>query len=294
MGKSDMQFSGKITDFMSYVFSKGILKADFNLNSQYFDANEILSGIPSDTTKKGPDTSQLTVIGVPARIEVSFAAEMSRILYSKMDISNIKGIILVADEKASLVNLNMNMLDGSIMMNGDYNTRDFKKPLVDLGLDIQNIDINSTFKTFSTVKQLAPIAGNTIGKISSTLIFKSQLDQHMKPVYNTANGKGTLSTAKIEIYNSKTFGKLAEKVKSEKLRHLTLRDINLSFTMKDGRIKVNPFAAKFGSGKITAGGEQGIDQSLNYNMVISVPRNELGDANEALQGLASEAALKWD
>jgi AsmA-like C-terminal region len=289
MGKSDIQFSGKITDFMSYIFLKGVLKADFNLNSKYFDANEILSGIPSDTTKKGSDTTHLSVIRVPARIEVSFAASMDRILYSKMDISNIKGLILVADEKASLVNLNMNMLDGSIMINGDYNSSDFKKPLIDVDLDIQNIDINSTYKAFSTVKQLAPIAGNTMGKISSTLSFRSQLDKHMIPIYNTTNGKGTLSTEKIEIYNSKTFGKLAEKMKSKKLRHLTLRDINLSFTMKDGRIKVNPFAAKFGSGKITAGGEQGIDQSLNYNMVISVPRNELGDANEALQGLASEA-----
>jgi hypothetical protein len=292
MGKSDMQFSGKITDFMSYTFSKGVLKADFKLTSQYFDANEILSGIPTDTTKKAPDTTQLTIIGVPARIEISFSADMARLLYSKMDISNIKGLIVVADEKATITNLSLNMLEGSVMMNGDYSTKDIKKPLVDLGLVLQNIDINSTYKTFNTVKQLAPVAGNTMGKISSTLSFKSELDKHMKPVYNSANGKGTLSTKQIEIYNSKTFAKLADKLKTEKLRHLTLKDINISFAIKDGRIKVDPFAAKFGSGKITAGGDQGIDQSLNYNMVVSVPRNELGAANEALQGLTGVAAEK--
>ena len=60
------------------------------------------------------------------------------------------------------------------MMNGNYNTKDFKKPLVDFGLEIQNIDINSTFKTFSTIKALGA-TGNTIGKISSTLILKASL-----------------------------------------------------------------------------------------------------------------------
>ena len=33
----------------------------------------------------------------------------------------------------------------------------------------------------------------------------------MNPVLILANGNGTLSTTKIEIYNSKTFGKLADR-----------------------------------------------------------------------------------
>ena len=292
IGKSDVQLKGKITEFLSYAFSKGTLKADFQLTSKFFDANEILSGMPTDTTKKGPDTTQLSIIGVPDRLQVSFAAEMDKLLYSKMDISNIKGLIIVMDQKATLTNLSMNMLEGTIIMNGDYDTREIRKPIVDMGLNLQEIDINSTFKTFNTVKQLAPVAGNTMGKISALIMFNSQLDKHMKPVYSTTNGKGNVSTKQIEIYNSKTFGKLADKVKSEKLRHLTLKDININFTIKDGKIKVEPFAAKFGSGKLTAGGEQGIDQSLNYNMVFTVPRNELGAASEALDGLANTAASK--
>jgi hypothetical protein len=186
----------------------------------------------------------------------------------------------------------MNMLEGSILLNGEYNTRDIKKPLVDLGMNLQNIDITSTFATFNTVKQLAPVASNAKGKISATINFKSQLDKHMKPVYSSVNGKGTLTTKEIQLNGSKALGKLGEKLKSDKFKNLDLKDINISFTIQDGRIKVDPFVAKLGSGKVTVGGDQGIDQTLNYNMVFSMPRNELGAANDAMQGLAGAAAAK--
>ncbi len=292
LGKSDLQLTGKITEFMAYAFSKGVLKADFKLSSKFFDANEVMSGLPTDTVKKAPDTTQLTIIGVPARINVSFTAQMGKLLYSKMEIANIKGTILVADEKATLKGVGMDMLQGSILINGEYNTQNIKKPAVDFGLNLQNIDITSAFNTFNTIKQLAPVAGNTKGKISSTLSFKSLLDPHMKPVYESVNGKGTLSTKEIVINNSKALGQLGEKIKSDKFKTLNLKDINISFTIQDGRIKVEPFVAKLGSGKLTVGGDQGIDQTLNYTMVFAMPRNELGAANDAMQGLASAAAAK--
>lgn len=292
IGKSDMHFTGKVADYMQYVFSKGVLKADFKLTSNLLDVNEIMSGLPTDTTKPAPDTSQMSLIEVPGNIKALFTASFNKILYDKMVIENAKGAIEVLDHRALLKNVAMNMLQGSMVMNGEYNTQDMKKPYVDFGLNISDIDIPSACNTFNTVKLMAPVAANTNGRISSTLTFTSQLDQHMNPVYQSITGKGTLSSKQVALVNSATMKKIGEALKSDKFQNMVFKDLNLSFVIKNGRVYVDPFTTKVGSGKVTIGGDQGLDQTLNYIMTFAIPRSEMGAADNVMKNLQGAAAAK--
>lgn len=292
IGKSDMNFTGKIADYLQYAFTKGTVKADFSLTSSLLDANEIMSGMPTDTVKKAPDTAQLTLFEVPDKIHAVFTASMGKILYSNMQIANAKGMIEIVDKRALLKNLGMDMLQGNVLMNGEYNTQEKKKPYVDFSLKISEIDIPSAFSTFNTVKMLAPVAGNSTGKISSSLTFTSNLDPHMNPVYNSITGKGTLSSKQISLVDSKTMQKIGDVLKSDKFQHMVFKDLNLSFVIKDGRIYVDPFTTSIGTGKVTIGGDQGIDQTLNYFMTFALPRSEMGAADKALTDLQGAAAAK--
>ena len=54
-------------------------------------------------------------------------------------------------------NLNMNILDGEIGVNGEYNTQKIEAPSVIMGLDIRKIEIESAISSFSMIEKLAPI-----------------------------------------------------------------------------------------------------------------------------------------
>lgn len=293
IGKSDIQMNGKLSNFIPYVFNNDTIVGSLNLSSNLLDINELMG---SPTTPEEPvqeDTAALTVIEVPGTIDFTLNSKLNRIKYDNMDITNVLGTIIVRNSSAILKNLGMNMLEGSLVMNGEYNTKDVKSPLVDFNLNMKDFDIPATFTTFNTVKKLAPVAQNAKGKISAEMNINTKLDEHMTPVYPTMQGKGKLMSKSIEIGNSKMFDKIADALKNEKLRKFSMNDLNLSFEIKDGRVYIEPFETKLWTGKMIIGGDQGIDQTLNYALTFSIPRSEFGGAaNAALQNLTSAAASK--
>ena len=71
----------------------------------------------------------------------------------------------------------------------------------------------------------------------------------------------------------------------------TFKDVNISFQIKEGRVYVTPFNVKLGNIKMNIGGDQGLDQTLNYLVKTEIPRSELGGSvNSLLDNVSSEAA----
>ena len=71
----------------------------------------------------------------------------------------------------------------------------------------------------------------------------------------------------------------------------TLKALRSQFEIRDGRLHVQPFSVTLGGTTMTVSGSNGLDQSLEYNLGLRVPRSLLGaDANQAIAGLMSKAA----
>jgi len=104
---------------------------------------------------------------------------------------------------------------------------------------------------------------------------------------------GMLKTDEVQITKSETFDKIALALKNDRFRNAKIRDILANFDIKDGRVTLRPFTTKIGSSGVTIGGDQGLDKTLNYSMLMSLPRNEFGSAaNDVYESLVSQAASK--
>ncbi len=77
---------------------------------------------------------------------------------------------------------------------------------------------------------------------------------------------------------------------------MTLNNLGVDFEIREGRLLVHPFETKLGSTTLMIGGDQGLDQTMNYAVGMTIPRNELGGAANAaidnLIGKATTAGLK--
>jgi hypothetical protein len=291
IGKSDFKLEGKLEKFIPYVFNKGTLNGSLSLNSNLIDVSEFL---PQEEGKvQTEDTTSLTLFEVPERIDFTMNSNIGQLNYDKLKITDIAGIIIVRDRKAILQNLGMNLLEGSMKMSGEYNTQDIKNPSFDFNFNMSNIDIPSAYTAFNTVAKLAPVAQNCKGKISADISLTSYLDPHMMPIYSSMTGKGELKSNAIEIGNSNTFIKIADALKNDKFRKLSLSDVDVKFSIKNGRVYIDPFETKMGTSKMIIGGDQGIDQTLNYLVKLVIPRADLGSAaNKVVEGLTSNAVAK--
>jgi vacuolar-type H+-ATPase subunit H len=285
--------SGKLEKFIPYVFSHDTILGSLNFASKLLDLNEFMGGEETPAKPQAKDTTQLTVFEVPANINFTMNSKIGQINYEKLKMTDVQGIIIIRNSKAILKNLGMNLLEGSMVMNGEYNTQNIKDPKFNFNLNMKEIDIPSAYTAFNTVAKLAPVAQNCKGRISADLNIASSLDQHMMPIYKTMVGKGRLTSKSVEIGNSNMFVKIADVLKNDRFRKLSLNNLDLQFEIKDGRVYVNPFETKFGTSKMVIAGDQGIDQTINYLIKVAIPRAELGGAaNSLVNNLTSAAAAK--
>jgi uncharacterized protein involved in outer membrane biogenesis len=273
IGKSDFKLSGRIENFLPFVFKNETIKGNFTFNSNLIDLNEFIVKDVPKKEEEGQDIV-LEVVEIPTNIDFKLTSNLKQIYFDKMDITNTVGIIRVKNGKASLENLKMNMLDGSITLNGSYDSKDINKPKVDFGMNLKNFDIQTSVKTFNTMEKLAPIMKDCKGKFNTDLTFDSILDANMKPVQNTINGKGKITSQSIQVVNPKSMKKVAEALKMDKYKKFHLKDLDVNFTIVKGVTTVKPFTNKIHNSKATIGGTLKTDQSVNFNVNMLIPRSE--------------------
>ncbi|MFA5819680.1 MAG: AsmA-like C-terminal region-containing protein, partial [Bacteroidales bacterium] len=288
-GKSDFAISGRIKNYIPYVFIDQTIKGNLLLRSRLTDFSEIMSKM--DTTAV-EDTTSLTVIQVPGNIDFDFDALIDEFSYNNIKAQKVKGHIIVRDGILSIREAEMNILNGTISMNADYDTRDALKPAMKADFDMHNIAVKDVFNTFNTVQKLAPAAKGIDGKISAKLAFMSLLGSNMMPIINSINGEGKLQSDEITLVESSTFDKIKEMLKLGDKYSNTFKDINISFKIADGRIFVSPFDVKTGNMKMNISGDQGIDQTLNYLVKTEIPRSDLGGSiNSFIDNLSAQASV---
>ncbi len=288
IGKSDVSMNGKIENFLQYALKDSLLKGSFNLKSSLLDINELMSS--SDTSKAKAttpvDTAKMSVVAVPSNLDVNLNANIEKMLYDNLTISKVSGDVGIKDSKMSLNNLKLTIdeLEGTMKLNGVYNTQNLKKPLVDFDIDIANFDIPKTFKTFNSVQKLAPIGKYAKGKFGTSLKFNTLLDENMSPVLNSLVGGGRLQTKAVVVEGFEPINKLADALKQEKYKRLTFENVDATYEFKDGRVQVQEMPIKSGNitGKVK--GSTGFDQTIDYTWALEIPRAEFGSQANAAAG----------
>jgi vacuolar-type H+-ATPase subunit H len=292
LGNSDIKMQGKIENFMQYIFQDSLIKGNFSLNSNLMDLDQLMSS-PTATAASTNSVTQTTstVTAVPANIDFVLNTDIKKMLYSKMEITNVAGNVTVRNARASMQNVKMNMLDGTLLMSGYYDTKDIRKPAINFNLNAADFDIQKTVTTFNTVQKLAPIANSAKGKFTATLNnFTGILKSDMSPDLTTLTGNGVFQTKSIGIENFPPFVKLDDALHLNKLKNLTINDVNLSYAFKDGRVTTQPFKMNVAGIPAEISGSTGFDQTIDYKWTMEVPTKLMGaQAQQLAQGLLNKA-----
>lgn len=290
IGDSDLSAKGKVNNVPGFLLKGEMLTGSFQTSSKYFNLNHFMGPDPEGPVED-PESMELAVIEIPENIDFTLSSRFDRVIYGNLNITNVNGVIKISDQTLRMQDLSMNMLNGMLVMNGSYNTREPESPAIDLGLDIRQFDIQSAFNAFNTFAILAPIGSQAHGRISSRFSLKGRLNEKLIPVMNTLSGSGSFNSASIKIENSPALTGLASNLKMDIFKDLRLRDISARFEFRDGRVELKPFDMKFGNSVAKVSGSHFFDQTINYLMDLKIPRSEFGSAaNQVLEGLVRQAA----
>lgn len=292
IGKSDMHANGKIENFIAYVLddSTNVLTGNFMFNSTVMDLNEFMAE-EEVAAAEGAEVAEepLAVVEVPKNIDFSLTSTLNKVIYDNMEITDMKGLITVKDQKVSMKDVGMNLLGGKMMMSGFYETTKPATPGFNFDMAIQDFDVATVVSTFNTIETMAPYAKNAKGRFNTNMVVSGVLDKEMMPDVNSLTGNGDMLTKNIKVEDVKAMNQLADVLKNESLRVLEVNNANIKYAFKDGRVTIEPFDVKLGKTTGTMSGSNGFDQTVDYKMSLKTPTKELG-AGDALNKLNSQAS----
>ncbi len=297
LGKSDINASGKIDNLLQYIFKADLIKGSFAINSNLMDLNELMSSTSTSTTAPTTATATPTstastgVAAVPANIDFNLDAKIGKVIYTNLVLDNMIGNIVVRNQKVDMTNLKMNTMQGALTINGFYETSNIKKPTIGLNLNVDNFDIQETFKSFNTVQKIAPVGQYAKGKFTASLQnFNTSLNDKMEPDLNAVKANGVFKTANVNVGGFPPFVKLGEALKIEQLKNVEVTNLTVNYQIINGRVVMAPFDTKISNVPTNISGSTGFDQTIDYKWKMQIPKAMFGSAaTSALTGLLAQA-----
>ena len=270
IGKNDVTLDSKFENYMGYALKGTMLKGTLNVKSNYFNLNDFVSADTAATVAE-VDTTAMGIIYVPENIDFRMKADFAKVLFDNMTFGNMKGELLVKDGKVDMKNLSMNTMGGSVVVNGFYKATEKSEPEFDAGLKLSDIGFAQAYKELDMVQKLAPIFNGLTGSFSGSMKIATKLDATMSPVIPTLTGSGVLSTRDLSLNNVTVIQQVADIIKKPSLKDTRVKDLNVEFTIKDGRVNTKPFNIKLGDCDMKLSGSTGLDQTIDYRGEITLP-----------------------
>lgn len=286
---SDIRAAGTITDVFSYLYEDGVLGGDLTVKSKLINVNSIYNvpeTPPADPGNEPQPGVEYDVPLIPKDMDMTITADVGKLKYSKTELNNIQGALLIKDQAVVLDDLDAKGLGGSLKLSGQYDTKDVKNPYFNIKYDLVKLDFVESFNQLNTFQRLNPVAEFIEGKYSSSLILEGKLGPNLYPVYSSLNAKGFLETADALLKGFKPLEQLGNTLKIDELKQaLKIQDSRNFFEMKDGFVEVAPFDVKVGDIEMNIAGKHSIASVLDYKISAKVPRDQIEEG--ALGGLVS-------
>ena len=275
IGENDIVVDSKFENYIGYALKGTTLKGSLNVKSNHFNLNDFMTtdstAVAATDDAVVADTVATGVIEVPSNIDFTMQAAFKKVLFDNMVFDNLNGTLAVRDSKVDMKNLSLNTMGGDVVVNGFYYTPQEAQPQFNAGFKLNKIEFAKAYNDLNVVRKLAPIFNGLTGDFSGNVNIDTKLDNTMSPILSTLTGAGSLSTKDLTLNNVKVIQVVADIVKKPSLKDTRVKDVNIEFTIKDGRVNTKPFDVKLGDYKMNLSGSTGLDQTIDYKGEITIP-----------------------
>lgn len=257
-----------LTNLLQYGLNNDTLRGFVDIRSAELNLEQLMG----DTTS---DTSSASEPIIPPNIDLSVNYDVDRVTYNNIDLSKAIGDMTISDRKVSIKN-QAKLFDGELLFTAIFDDANPLKRNINLSVEIKKISFARTAAQIKLFNTILPIAPYFQGEYNGTFNWASDLSEAYYPVLNTVSAFGEIETKNGAITNFLPVdtvlqffnGKVA---KSE----WKLSDIKRYFLIRDGRVVIKEVELTKEDIKVSFNGSHGFDQTLDYNMILTIPQGKL-------------------
>ncbi|NAS29355.1 AsmA family protein [Flavobacteriaceae bacterium R38] len=296
-GQTDFRAKGTIKNLLGFLFNNEDVDGNFDVDSNVFAISDFMvadaSGDGEQETDGNNEVTPEEKIKIPSFLNATLNASVNTVLYDNLTLKNVKGALIIKDEKASLVNVTSNLFDGNLGLNGSVSTKT-ETPVFDMNLAINAFDIAQSFTNLDLFKALSPIAAALKGKLNTNLSLSGNLNDDFTPNLSTISGKALaeLLASSIDPEKSKALSLLSSNLSFVNLKELNLDKLKTSLSFENGEVSLKPLQLNYKDIGIEISGGHSFDTSLGYQATFNVPAKYLGNEASGLIAKLGEEDAK--
>ncbi|MCP9198605.1 AsmA family protein [Gramella sp. GC03-9] len=297
-GQTDLTASGSLENLIGFLFTDQQLKGNFQASSNTFSVNDFMVAQTEESIEKDENGNDKTVstptgeeaVKIPSFLDVVLNFNANTVLYDNLQLKNATGTLVIRDETAQLQNIKTSIFNGNIGLDGIVSTKE-QVPTFEMDLNLNSIDIASSFNDLELMQNLAPLARALEGKLQSTLNLKGKLNDDLTPQLSSlaGNALAQILTAEINPEKAALLSRLDSQLNFIDFNDIDLSNLKTNLTINNGMVEISPFDFNIKDIKIGVAGSHGFDMNMDYDLSLDVPAKYLGsEIGSALSRLSGE------
>lgn len=299
LGKSDFTLSGELSDIRRAMLRGGKLKANFELESDLIDCNQLMLAIGkglqfsdqlasnsvgafsedsisvletdhllANTVDSVATDSISQLFVVPKFLDLTLHTNAKKIDFKDLKLEDVKGEVVIRDQSINLSDLCMSSNIGSGDLTMVYTTKTDQEATMGFELSLNDILVERLISLFPDIDTLVPMLRSFEGMVDCQMTATCKADSTMSVLLPSVNASCYLSGKNMVLLDGETFTEISKTLMFKNKKRNMIDSISVDLAIKDNKIEVFPFLVEMDRYKVAVGGTHNLDMTFNYHLSV--------------------------
>lgn len=275
---TEFVFEGTVTNLIAYSISQDKrnntadipLGVNGSLKMRSFDLSNILKtydkkGKPHHDSEKAK-VDVRDVFNMQGHLTVS----IDKFIYQNMHFENVKTDLSLVPYRIDINSLSADGMGGQITNSGYIAFTPGRHMLMNLGINIDKVDLPVLFKECDNFGQKTLTDANLKGRFSATLAIKTVWNNYKDIDLDKLAGNLTCSVLHGELNNFDPIKSASAFIKVDELNHIVFSDLTNTLSIKDRVITIPRMEIQSSAVNLIMSGTHTLDNQIDYRIKVNL------------------------
>ncbi|MES2133769.1 MAG: AsmA-like C-terminal region-containing protein [Bacteroidota bacterium] len=262
-GTSDVVLDGEMPNFLGYLFDPNTPLA---INAKVASDNIELEDFLFST---GSSSSGSSAVSVSDKLDLNVEISVKKLSLGKFTANDIKGTVLLKNQKIALKNLSLSAADGTMNLNA-FADASGKILKVSGDCNLEKINAQRLFTELNNFGQSTLQDKHIKGFITAHIDFMANWDEQLHVILNSINADGTILIERGELIDFKPLGSLAKYIDMNELKHIRFSTLQGNINIKNQVITLPKTSIKSNAINLEFWGTHSFDNIVDYHIQLLI------------------------
>lgn len=259
-GTSDVMLVGEMPNFLGYLFDPAApLTVIASVTSDHLNVDDFIFG--------GSQPGSSSSVSISDKLDLNISVNARRLEFGKFTATDIKGNLLVKDQKAALKELSLNATDGTITLNvfADASGGNIK---VSGDCNLNKLSIQKLFTELNNFGQTTLQDKHLKGFMTADVDFSATWDKKLNIDPASINATSSLLVERGELIGFKPLESLGKYIDVNELKHIKFSSLQSAVQIKNKLITIPRTSIKSTAINLELWGTHSFDNMIDYHIQL--------------------------